>query len=133
MFNSSGGGGSPVRGVRTPESQMRETATPKTIMQMAEGRMFAVEFGDESGQKHVTTVFVVGNQVYFPLDAEKWTSALRPAASWFAKEALRRIAEQNHTTVSDEDSVDVIDTPTKPRVAQRILDETAKRQQESCE
>lgn len=103
MFESAGR----VVGVRIPDGQNAQAAPARTVLNAVECSMVAVEYGDEYGRSRSVVLLKVGDQLYFPPNAEAWTEALKPVNQWLLDGAKAKLAERS-VTVPIEDSVDVI-------------------------
>lgn len=75
------------QGVRIPEQQLRGTdkGEPNTVKHVIPLALYAIQYFDENGQEHRTVVYKLGNDVYYDLNAERWASGLRQAASFVSK------------------------------------------------
>lgn len=79
-----------AQGVHVPQGRDVDHP-PRTILNVVPMQMFGVEYTDDSGQKHITTVVRAGNMIYFAPNGELWTSQLTPLkAEWFAKQFLAK-------------------------------------------
>lgn len=113
-----GGGGLRQTGVvpNVPADDRRAPA--RTVQHLAKVEMFAVELGDESGQKVTTVVFKVGNAWYTDPNGETWAQKLRPIVkdSWLFKQLNSNLAQAvgaGPGSVPKEDAVDLFPDPKK--------------------
>lgn len=88
-----------------------KTAAAKTVQNMVEMRMFAVEVGDENGIRRKVMAFRVGGQWYHDPIGEQWLARLRPIdkKAWLAEKLEARLSDATGAvTVPKADTVDIM-------------------------
>lgn len=98
-------------GVTLPADQVSGggKAPVQQVTHMVSGQMHAIRYGDEFGKEHHVVLFKVGNQWYFPPNAETWASQLKPCAKWLVDELEGKLAQITQDgAVPTKDAVDVV-------------------------
>lgn len=88
-----------------------KTAKPKSVQNMAEMKMFAVEVGDETGVKRRVVAFRVNGQWYHDPVGEQWLDRLRPIEpkAWLSQKLEERFQEATSpVAVPKQDTVDIM-------------------------
>lgn len=91
-------------------SGQRDTAPSQTIIHAAKMEMYAVEYGDNNGRKHVTMFLRVGDVWYEPKTAEQWCSELHTLSKWAADQMTAKVGAPTPaaSNLPKEDAVDVL-------------------------
>jgi len=116
MFDNSVGNRSV--GVGIPAGQLSPgQGPPRTLMNFAEMKTFAIEYVDDNGNRHIQLAMyrVVDGKWYLPPNGENFAATLKSLGdnSWLAKKLNERIAEtaaQNtdHAAIPTEDAAKVL-------------------------
>ena len=98
------------QGVMIPSGQMRRTGgTPKTVLNVVECQMVAVEYVNAQGETVTEVMLKAGDTLYQPPNAEQWTSALRPLSTWLTKGIQSKLRVKDPVIAAPtEDAVDVV-------------------------
>jgi hypothetical protein len=96
-------------GVRPTD--LEDTRAPaRTVQHCVKAEMFAVEIGDEEGQRIKTVLFRIGNMWYHDPDGQNWVRKLRPVAkdNWLTRSLNESVASSGPVAVPKQDTVDVM-------------------------
>lgn len=107
MSMSAGNRDNTVRAASTDNKH----AQPRTVLSMNEMRTFALEVGDENGQKQQVVAFRVNGVWYHDPVGKAWLDRLRPikTGEWLAKELEERFTTAGTpVTVPKADVVDIM-------------------------
>jgi hypothetical protein len=88
-----------------------KSAPPRTVVQMNEMRMFALEVGDENGVKQQVIAFRMNGAWYHDPVGKEWINRLKPitVGGWLATELESRLANASApVSVPKADVVDVM-------------------------
>jgi len=97
-------------GVRVADSQLspkaEDTVRDKTVLYAVRCEMVASRWA-ENGKTHDGVLLKVGEDIYYPPNAEQWAAALREVMPWLAKAINAKLAPEM-TDAPKEDTVDVV-------------------------